>query len=145
MKELSYSDVPRNWAVCFQSDCPLAANCLRHHAAQLLPADVLVHHTVLPTARTADGCRLFVEDAPAVIARGMKRLFDGLESWQAQKLRKSVIACFGSRAQFYRYRDGHYPLTPEQMGRIQRIFRQFDENREPQFDNVTESYYFPKP
>ena len=145
MKEISYSDVPRNWAVCFQADCPLAANCLRHHAAQLVPSNVLTRHTVLPTARTADGCRLFVEDAPVCIARGMTRLFDGLESWQAQKLRKSVIACFGCRAHYYRYRNGRYPITPEQVSRIQRIFQQFDKNCKPRFDEVTESYYFPKP
>ena len=37
MKALSFSDLPFNRAVCHQTDCPLAARCLRMHGGSVLP------------------------------------------------------------------------------------------------------------
>ena len=37
MKALSFSDLPFNWAVCHQADCPLAARFLRLHGGSVLP------------------------------------------------------------------------------------------------------------
>ena len=60
MTKLTYSDIPHDWAICYQSDCPLSAQCLRHHAALLAPANLLHHDVVLPAARHDDDCQAFV-------------------------------------------------------------------------------------
>ena len=92
MKELTFSDIPHNWAICYDANCPLANRCLRHHAAKLAPDTLLEHNTVLPAARfvaqdCSDGtrqqtetesvCRAYVADEPVTLAYGMRNLFEG--------------------------------------------------------------------
>ena len=145
MKDLNYADAPYNWALCFQNECPLHGTCLRYAVGQLMPANVTHHETVLPTARNAQGCCHYVETKRVVMARGMTHLFDGLSRWEAEELRKRVKACFGSHMQYYRYRNGVYPIPPEMQARIVRIFNDFKAGLLPRFDSTTEAFYFPKP
>ena len=142
MKDLIFDDVPRNWAICFQTDCPLAVKCLRYHAATLAPATLTQHTTVLPATRTDAGCSLFVADEPVVVARGMTRIFDGVKSWDVPRLRNALEACFGSRAQYYRYRSGRYDITPAQQARVAEIFRKNGYAQPPVFDQTSVRYYF---
>ena len=90
MNHLSYSDAPHNWAICFQDECPLAATCLRHAVALLAPDGLTHHHTVLPAAREAAPCRLYVEARPVVIARGMTHIFDDVRPADVPALRERM-------------------------------------------------------
>ena len=143
MKTLTYDDAPRDWALCFQQECPLHETCLRYRVGTMVPATVVHHDVVLPSARQGDTCQCFATDTPVVIARGMKRLFNGMSRWEAEALRKSVMGCFSSRTHFYRYRDGEYPITPDIQARIARVFEHFKTGSVPHFDDTTEEYYFP--
>lgn len=144
-KSLQFSDVPHNWAICYQHDCPLADTCLRHHAAMLAPANLMYHVSVLPGARTAEGCTLFVADKPVVLARGMKRMFPTAEPWKDPVLRKGLEGIFGCHAQYYRYRSGRFLITPEQQARVAALFRKHGINSTPRYDQTEELYYFPMP
>ena len=142
---LQFSDVPRDWALCFQHDCPLVAFCLRHHAATLAPADLRKHNCVLPGARTGDGrCALFVEDKPVRMARGMETMLRGWSQWDAMPVRHALEGVFGSRAQYYRYRSGRWPVTPHQQQRVAAVFRRYGITAEPHYDRITEEYFFPR-
>ena len=47
-----FSNMPKDWAVCFMHDCILKEQCLRYYAGKALP---IVQHstlTVLPSARS---------------------------------------------------------------------------------------------
>jgi hypothetical protein len=142
MKELNYSDIPHTWAVCFQNDCPMAQQCLRYHAAQLLPADQKTHNTVLQTARNDESCQLYVADQPVKVAYGMTKLFSGLKPWVASDLRHQVEVVFGSLAQYYRYRGGRYPISPKQQALIADIFARNGLPTTLNFDRIEEKYYF---
>lgn len=145
MNHLSYSDAPHNWAICFQDECPLAATCLRHAVALLAP-DGLTHHlTVLPAAREAEACRLYVEARPVVVARGMTHIFDDVRPADVPALRERVMGVFGCRAHYYRYRSGRYDITPGQQERLAVLFRHFGYTQQLHFDHTTEQYFFPKP
>ncbi len=139
---LLFSDVPTNWPICFQADCPLAANCLRHHAAQLAPADLRHHECVLPGARTADGCHSFVEDKPVRLARGMKRLLPRITSEEGMALRQQLYNLFGSTSQFYRYRRGRWPIPPALQARVVALLHKYGYKTDQPFDEYTEGYYF---
>lgn len=143
MKEVRYKDAPHDWAICFQHDCPLAERCLRHAVAMLVPAEVIRHVTVLPSAREGDQCRLFASAEPVRIARGMKRLIPRIYSEKVTAIRQGLYGIFGSKSSYYRYRDGDYDITPEQQARVAALFRKYGVEAEPQYDHTTVTYYFP--
>ena len=140
--KLQFSDIPQQWAICYQTDCPLASTCLRHHAATLVPADLLHHECVLPGARSTDTCLCFVEDRPMRLAYGMKRLLNGMTYEQGMALRSRLYDIFGSRSQFYRYREGRWPISPSQQARVAALFRESGLNGEPEFDAYATGYCF---
>jgi len=143
MKTLDYRDVPGSWAICFQNDCPLCGHCLRHTAALLAPADLTHHATVLPAARKDGECCLFVSAEPVSIARGMKNLLTGFTPELAMQLRHELYDIFGSCPQFYRYRAGRFPVTPEQQKQVAALFLRHGITTEPHYDQTTIEYYFP--
>ncbi|MBQ9294822.1 MAG: hypothetical protein IJ219_07855 [Bacteroidaceae bacterium] len=145
MKPLSYSDAPTDWAVCLQDDCPLAQNCLRRTIGRMMPEGTLQHAIVLPAAREGDRCRLFAQAEPVQIAHGMSHLLDGLPSGLASTLRHRLYDIFGSKPQFYRFREGRYAISPEQQARVAALFTEYGITAKPQYDSTTEEFYFPHP
>lgn len=143
MQDLTYSLAPHDWAICFQHDCPLSNNCLRYAIAQLAPPDLTHHATVLPAARQDDRCRLFATKEPVRIARGMKRLLASRSTGLASDIRRGLFDIFGSRSQYYRYRDGEYDISPEQQARVISHLQSFGYQSDEPFDNYNEQYYFP--
>lgn len=143
MQDLTYSLAPQDWAICFQHDCLLSDNCLRHAIAQLAPPGLTHHTTVLPAARQDDHCRLFATKEPVRIARGMKRLLVSRSTGLASTIRKGLFDIFGSRSQYYRYRDGEYDISPEQQARVISHLQIFGYQNDEPFDNYNEQYYFP--
>lgn len=142
MKDLSFSIVPRNWAICFHTDCPQSDTCLRRAAAKMAPAHLTRHNTVLPAARQGDRCSLFVSSEPVLMASGMDALFRDVNPWQAAQIRKRLFDLFGCKATYYRYNTERRDITPEMQERIIAVFREFGCNGELKFNNVTEKYNF---
>ena len=140
--KLRFSDVPRNWAICYQTDCPLAESCLRRHVATLAPANLQHHECVLPAARKGESCNCFVENRPLRLAHGMKGLLVGIGYEQGIVLRNHLFKIFGSRSQYYRYYRGRWPISPRQQERVAALFRQLGLEREPKFDTYDNGYYF---
>ena len=143
--DLSYKDVPRNWALCLQDDCPQCETCLRYAAGRLMPAGTTHHAVVLPAARQDDSCQLFVRNEPVTVARGMKDIFKDVPSYEVDHLRQCLIACIGSKSHYDRYRNGEYPITPDLQARIAAIFQRLHIDAQPHYDTTPEAYYFPEP
>ena len=158
MKELTFSDIPHNWAICYDAACPLAKQCLRHHAAMLAPDTLLEHNTVLSAARlsaqdsTAEEqqqteadhvCRAYVADEPVTLAYGMRNLFNDIHPFEVRGLRQQVQAVFGEKSHYYRYREGRYPITPKQQTRVADIFLRHGYTKAIKFDRYEVQYYFP--
>ena len=143
-KTLQFSDIPGDWAICFQNDCPLAATCMRYHAAMLVPADLQHHNCVLPGARRDNDCTCFVENRPVRLAYGMKNLLPRMTYEKSIALRRELYNIFGCKSQYYRYSEGRWPISPSQQARVAELFRRFGLETEPSFDAYTEEYYFDK-
>lgn len=143
MQQLTYSLAPRDWAICFQDDCPMKDTCLRYAIACLAPAGLTHHSTVLPAARQDDHCSLFASKEPVQLAHGMKRLLPRAAHGELSKLREGMYAIFGSTSQYYRYRRGEWPITPEQQRRVEQLLSKYGFKCPPHFDSITTEYYFP--
>lgn len=143
MQQLTFSLAPHNWAICFQDDCPMKDTCLRYAIARLAPADLTRHVTVLPAARQGDRCSLFATKEPVEIAHGMMHLLPRAAGGELSKLREGMYAIFGSTSQYYRYRRGEWPITPEQQRRVANLLLKHGFKRPPRFDSITTEYYFP--
>ena len=172
MNDLTFTDFPLNWALCFQADCPLASRCLRYRGGTLLPAGKPAWMAVNPKLRKSDDCKLFVADEPVRMAYGMKGLDNDLNVIEAQQLHEALYDFFGSRSRYYRFRNcrddrptsvsgldntdvtfaadaraarNTFGITPQQQAAIADIFRRLGLKGEPQFDYYEWQYYFPEP
>ena len=108
-----------------------------------MPADTLQHNTVLPAARQGNQCRLFASAEPVQMAYGMKELLPRAAHGEIRSLRQEIYDLFGSRSQFYRFREGQYPVTPEMQARIAELFQRHGITEKPHYDRLAEEYYFP--
>ncbi len=142
MTQIDYREVPTNWALCFQCDCPMAGTCLRFAAGEQMPIQVTHHMAVMKGARKEDVCSMFREAKLVTIARGMTNLFDGLERGIAMGIRNDVMHLFGSRAHYYRYRIGRYPITPNMQERINKVFKKYGIDHPAKFDHTSKSFDF---
>lgn len=145
MKQLSFTDVPADWAICLQEHCPLADTCLRHDAGMMMPANTCQHNIVLPTARQGDDdkCRLYASNKPVPIARGMFATFKVVQPHEAAKIRARLFNVFGSRATYFRHQRGDYDITPVMQERVAAVFSEFGYNEPLVFDHAAEQYFFP--
>jgi hypothetical protein len=142
MKELSFSDAPYNWAICFQTDCPLGSTCLRLRVAELAPKDKMRHVMVMPSAREGDHCREFVSAEPVRMAWGLRATFSRVKSYHYQEMRPMLESHFGSHTTFYRYFNGLRPITPQHQEWIASLLHRFGYDAPLRFDREEYVYDF---
>lgn len=142
MKELSFSDAPYNWAICFQTDCPLGSTCLRRRVAELAPKDLVRHVVVMPSAREDERCLEFVLAEPVRMAWGLKATFSHVKSYHYQEMRPLLESHFGSHTTFYRYYNGLRPITPQHQEWIVSLLHRFGYDAPLRFDREEDMYDF---
>ena len=142
MKNLSFSDAPHNWAICFQTDCPLGSTCLRRRVAELAPKDLVRHVVVMPSAREDERCREFVLAEPVRMAWGLKATFSHVKSYHYQEMRPLLESHFGSHTTFYRYYNGLRPITPQHQEWIASLLHRFGYDAPLRFDREEDMYDF---
>lgn len=54
-----FSNMPKDWAVCFMHDCILKEQCLRYYVGKTLSISQHSALTVLPSARSGNSCKEF--------------------------------------------------------------------------------------
>ncbi|MCR5181337.1 MAG: DUF6078 family protein [Bacteroidaceae bacterium] len=142
MTQIDYKEVPYDWALCFQNDCPMASTCLRFVAGEQIPEKVTRHMAVMRGARKGSTCSMYREAKTVTIAYGMTNLFNGLSREVTIGVRDKVMNLFGSRAHFYRYRAGKYPIGPDIQEKINRIFTKYNIKHPAKFDRTLVSFDF---
>lgn len=142
MSQINYKEVPYYWALCFQDDCPMASTCLRFAAGEQIPEQLTQHMAVMKGARNGTTCSMYREMKLVTIAYGMTNLFNGLPREVAIGMRNKVMNLFGSRAHYYRYRAGKYPIAPDIQEKINQIFRKYNIKHPAKFDRTLLSFDF---
>lgn len=133
---LKFEDVPFNWALCFNNDCPMKEQCLRHLAAATVPDDVTHGHSVWPNALKGDHCAMFFEVKYIDVAWGFSQLYSNLRQQDYPIIRRRMEDHFGRAGNYYRYNRGEKKLTPAQQQWIKELFAEFGYTGELVFDHV---------
>ena len=139
---LTPGQIPSSYARCFQSDCPMAATCIRFFAGQCLREGQICGPAVYPSARTGNTCKMFKQKRIIRAAYGFKALFAEVKSKDEAYLRRRIKAHLGGNATYYRYHHGERLITPEQQQWIIALFRQYGYEGKLGFDGYRDIYDF---
>ena len=133
--------VPNNYTLCIKGDCPKAANCLRHVAVAMMPAEVQRWGIVSPAylAQMEGECPMFRSAEKVRYARGFIRMMSAMTMQQAHMVKENLIAIFGM-AMYYRMRKGTRLITPTEQETIYNLLEQQGVTNRPAFDAYTEDY-----
>ena len=133
--------VPNNYTLCIKDDCPKAANCLRHMAMKMMPAEMQKWSILSPAylAQMEGECPMYRSAEKVLYARGFVRMMSAFTVKQAHALKDSIIATFGM-AMYYRMRKGTRLITPTEQETIYNLLEQQGITERPAFDAYTEDY-----
>ena len=133
--------VPTNYTLCIKSDCPKAANCLRHAAVAMMPAEVKTRQIVSPVylAQTEGECSMYRSAEKVMYARGFIRMMSALTVKQAHAVKDRIIATFGMNM-YYRMRRGERLITPTEQEKIYQLLDKQGVTTHPEFDVYVEGY-----
>lgn len=118
-----FSNMPRTWHHCFNSECPRHDECLRYLTGQSLTDDSDCGPAIYPAACDGQSCRHFKQIRIIQAAYGFKNIFKEVRQKDYVHLRSQVIGYLGSQRTYYRYNRGDRKLSPEQQEHIARLFQ----------------------
>ena len=133
--------IPNNYTLCIKGDCPKTANCLRHMAMKMMPAEMQKWSILSPAylAQMEGECPMYRSAEKVQYARGFVRMMSAFTVKQAHALKDSIIATFGM-AMYYRMRKGTRLITPIEQETIYNLLEQQGITERPAFDAYTEDY-----
>ena len=133
--------VPNNFTLCIKGDCPKSANCLRHVAVAMMPAEMQKWSIVSPAylAQIEGECPLYCSAEKVQYARGFVRMMSALTVQQANAVKVNIIAEFGMNM-YYRMRRGERLITPTEQEEIYQMLEKQGVTTRPEFDVYEKDY-----
>lgn len=141
-KIFSFREVPADYELCFNGQCPKRDDCIRFLAGQHVPATMMSGPAVYPNALTDDICPYFKQTRIIHGAWGFRNLYKGVEKADAQVLKAKVINYLGGPVACYGYMHGDKLLTPEQQDHIQGFFNELGYTQTIIFEGYSNMYDF---
>lgn len=135
-------DIPHQYGLCLNGDCPMAETCLRHLALAAMPADKSFAKILLPQRCTADAdgkYPYYHSSAKVRYARGFRRVLATFPVNVLEAFRDSLIAAY-PRNKYFKMRRGTILLTPKEQELIIRVARNKGFQGEFTFDKYEEDY-----
>ena len=125
-EEISFTQVPFDYPLCLNGQCPKAATCLRLLAMQSMPTEKDYWKIISPKrlATVKGECPFYLNSLP-YNKRGIAIA--------------NLIAGFGQRT-YYRARKGERLLLPEEQQSVLNVFRHLDAGMATEFDSYAEGY-----
>ena len=133
--------VPTNYTLCIKGDCPKAANCLRHVAVAMMPAEVQRWSIVSPAYLTQmEGeCPMYRSAEKVRYARGFVRMVRTLPVNISEMVMHKLIARFG-RNGYYDMRKGKLAIAPAEQEVIRTVVAECGAQQEVEFDSYEMDY-----
>ena len=133
--------VPTNYTLCIKGDCPKAANCLRHVAVAMMPAEVQRWSIVSPTylAQIEGECPMYRSAEKVQYARGFVRMVRTLPMNVSEMVMHKLIARFG-RNGYYDMRKGKLAIAPAEQEVIRTVVAECGAQQEVEFDSYEIDY-----
>ena len=134
-------EVPNNYTLCIKSDCPKAANCLRHVAVAMMPTEVQKWSILSPAylAQIEGECPMYRSAEKVQYARGFVRMMRTLPVNVSEMVMHKLIACFG-RNGYYDMRKGKRPIAPADQEVIRTVVAECGAQQEAEFDGYEMDY-----
>ena len=137
----SSEKVPNNYTLCIKGDCPKGANCLRHVAVAMMPAEVQRWSIVSPAylAQMEGECPMYRSAEKVRYARGFVRMVRTLPVNISEMVMHKLIARFG-RNGYYDMRKGKLAIAPAEQEIIRIVVAECDAQQETEFDGYEMGY-----
>lgn len=140
---IDYKKIPDWWAVCPNSDCPLAETCLRQQACRVIPQHVKCWTSILPQAQGDNECKHFLMYEKVTMAQGLNNIYNNVRAREARsKIRVTLTDYLGSKGTYYRYKDGERLINPKLQQEIINIVHRYAPGVEVTFDKSHADYDF---
>ncbi len=121
MNTIYNPQMPKAYPGCVLSSCPLASNCLRNIAFQMLSDEPYLVSIVNPKQCTQDEtCKNFRNSAPQRLALGFKSMQAQMIPSQYALFSETLINRFG-RYNYFKMRKGEIPISLENQYFIKSI------------------------
>ena len=133
--------MPKTFRLCVNTDCPRAAECLRHVALSLVSPEEQTISVINPAylASVEGDCPLFHSAAPVRYAQGFVKMLSTLTVAQANAFRIRLESHFGHTL-YFRLRSGKRLIAPTAQAHIRQVMTELGVNPLPDFDAYVEAY-----
>ena len=141
-KDFDFKQIPHHWPLCYVSECPRKQECMRYQACLHAPKGTLRRPCILPTVLQRKQCPQFHPIQKIRVALGFRYIFNKVLAKDIAEMRSQMSAFLGSRATFYRYRNGEQPLYPRQQQWIAQLFHRYGYTHDIVFDDYKDMYVY---
>ena len=123
MNKISFKEVPDGYTVCIKSDCPLANNCLRQLAMQVLTKQNRIVRIVNPLlTQPSEQCEFYRSDEPQVYARGFAAMKEEMLPRQYKVFMSRLQSKFG-RTGYFERRRGDRLCSPKDIKVVEAVLK----------------------
>ena len=137
--EKIYTNIPANYPLCLNTDCPKADTCLRQLAYNRLAELGTYLRLINPTKCTKqDDCPYYADNRPVKYAKGFTNFQKRMYPDQYNKFMNLLGLHFG-RNQYFKRRRGDLLLPPKEQEIIQIALEKSGVTRKMEFDSYVES------
>lgn len=121
MNKISFKEVPDGYTVCIKSDCPLANNCLRQLAMQVLTKQNKIVRIVNPLlTQPSEQCEFYRSDEPQVYARGFAAMKEEMLPRHYKVFMSRLQSKFG-RTGYFERRRGDRLCSPKDIKIVEAV------------------------
>lgn len=135
-------EVPSNYALCLNRQCPQASTCLRQLAEQEI-SDCIKYWTVISSKHqetlTESTCPYFSSSAKVLFAKGFIGILNNLPYKQMQQVIARLNNQFNQRT-YYRIRKGERLLSPAEQKVVLNIIKSCGATGKQEFDAYIEDF-----
>lgn len=146
MIDIDVNSIPKTTNFCVRNDCPMAGECLRFQAAEALMASDNMFLRIL-NLRMLDGCKegqckYFKSIEKQLCGKGILKFLGNLTVDESKTAVAALKKACSSERQYYRYRSGELPITPEMEKVMNRALKTHGIDKEIEFDAMENIYAF---
>ena len=140
-EEHHFTNIPYNYPLCLNRQCPKASTCLRQLVEQEVPDSAEYWVVISPKyqAKLKGACPHYRSSQKVQYAKGCMNILDNLPHKQRQLAIIHLIEYF-SRRTYYRIRKGERLLTPSEQQRILNILKNCGATHLQNFDAYVKDY-----
>lgn len=139
-EEPNLTEVPHDYPLCLNRQCPKASTCLRQLVEQEVADDVRFWTVISPKhlATLSGDCPYYRSSAKVRFAKGFMNILNNMPHKQMTEAIYLLINHFSQRT-YYRIRKGERLLKPAEQKEVMNILRNCGVTGNPDFDSYVEA------